>query len=194
MAPTDIGEDVAVSEFSISGQGMLANTKVQDARCEYYDLPYAKSGVDKKQFLKERTAPSRRELAAPITSQLYAVRKYSRDARDEAARMVRASKDGEIMEIASQGLALMDSLQVLWGLRSVREDEWASLVNFLQAALSKEEFERFTEEQCETVHIIIANYLAAGLVRDDEVTKARCLLRKVGLDPWKAISKPKSQP
>ena len=194
MAPTDIGEDVAVSEFSISGQGMLANTKVQDARCEYYDLPYVKSGVDKKQSLKERTAPSRREFAAPRISQFYAVRKYSRDARDEAARMVRASKDGEIMEIASQGLALMDSLQVLWGLRSVREDEWASLVNFLQAALSKEEFERFTEEQCETVHIIIANYLAAGLVRDDEVTKARCLLRKVGLDPWKAISKPKSQP
>jgi hypothetical protein len=102
--------------------------------------------------------------------------------------MLDAAKSGEMMEVASAGMALMDCLQELWKLRSVREDEWGALLNFLQTSLAKEDYEKFTFDQCQAVHTVVTNYLAGPLTGDDDVSKARLVLQVAGFDPWKAIS------
>jgi len=95
------------------------------------------------------------------------------------------------MGLASAGIGLVENLGELWRLRSVRQDDWGAMLNFVQAALSKEEFERFTLGQCQAVESILVTYLGGGLVREEDVGRVRLMLREVGLDPWKGVSAPK---
>jgi len=92
------------------------------------------------------------------------------------------------MEQAIVGSELSDELQALWNLRSVREEEWAEVLNFLQSALAQQEFERFESTHCEAVRRVVVDYLAGGVVDPEDVVRVRMILREVGLDPWKAIS------
>ena len=92
------------------------------------------------------------------------------------------------MEVAESGFALTDELAELWKLREIREEEWAAALNFLQAALGQEEFERFGTDQCTAVRAVIDNYLAAGVMDEDDVGRVRMILRRADFDPWKAIS------
>jgi len=182
------GEADGIAGFTSAGQGIMQNTNVQDARCEYYDLTHERSGVLRKPRVRERAVPTERRQVARNLAGRYAIRKYVDDARQESLRMELAARQGDVMALACAGIALMGCLQELWAMRNVREEEWRSVVNFLQAALTKEEFERLSTEQCKTVHAIIVNYLGGGLLRDEDVLKARMMLRKAGLDPWKAMS------
>ena len=194
MADPLTGEPDGISGFTSSGEGIRQNTNVQEARCEYYDLTHDRSGVLRKSRLRERAMPTQRSEAARTAADRYAVRKYVDDARQESLRMELAARQGDVMALACAGIALMGCLQELWAMRNVREEEWRSVANFLQAALTKEEFERFSVEQCKIVHTIIVNYLGGGLLGDQDVLKARMMLRKAGLDPWKAMSASQQEP
>ena len=92
------------------------------------------------------------------------------------------------MLMADAGLSLMNELQELWRVRYVREEEWAATLNFIQAALTQEEFEEFRVEQCQAIRTLVEDYLAGGAIDEEDVTRVRLILRRAGFDPWKAIS------
>lgn len=104
--------------------------------------------------------------------------------------MKEGAAQGKSVETAVCGAAILDDLHELWRLRRVREAEWGEIVNFLQAALAKEPFERFTVGTCDSVLKVVLEYLAGGAVDRDDVRSARQVLKEAGLDPWKAISSP----
>lgn len=117
-----------------------------------------------------------------------AVRRGLTNAKDVAESMAVYAEAGELMDLGVAGSRLMEFLDDLWNVRDVREDDWGDLLNILQGALSNEEFEKFTSDQCDAILIIIADHLASGVVGMDDIEDSLRLLRKSGLDPWKGIS------
>src|SRR5206468_6403607 len=164
------------------------HTKVQDSRCEAYYIPYDRSAVP-----SQRTKFNRNQAAGPhgdrgiLPSQRYAVNRLLAKAKQAATAMHEAALRAEPVQVAVSGCALFDQLRALWRLRHVREAAWKSLLNFLESAISKEEFERFTPDQCTAV-IKVVDLLAGGAVDGEEVKRARLILRRAGLDPWKGLS------
>jgi hypothetical protein len=95
---------------------------------------------------------------------------------------------GDLMELSSAGFALTAALGELWELRNEREDDWGDLLNLLQGALAKEEFEKFSGRQCAAIRMIITDHLGSGCVDIDDIERSIRLLREAGLDPWRGIS------
>ncbi len=182
------GEEFGVSEYETPGSRITQNTDVHEARCQHYDLHTEKSGVMRVSRIREAEHKTKALAEHKVLSQRYAVRHLTKEAQKESSRMLEAAQGQDAMETASAGMALSDALGSLWQRRSVRDDEWASLLSFLQAAIAKEEFEQFTVEQCQAVANVIDSFLAGPAVRDEDVTRAREILQKSGLDPWKGIS------
>ena len=58
----------------------------------------------------------------------------------------------------------------------------------LQGALAKDEFERYSLQQCTTIKEIISKHLTANEVTLGNLENSINLLREAGLDPWKGIS------
>jgi len=188
MTTSLTGEESSVSEYESPGSRISQNTDVHEARCQHYDLHIERSGVMGGPRMRA-VEPTRKPVGeSKAITQRYAVRQFVKEAQKEASRMVEAARSQDAIETASAGMALNDALDSLWQRRSVRGDEWASLLSFLQTALAKEEFERFSLEQSQAVANIIDSFLAGPAVRDADVTRAREILQKTGLDPWKAIS------
>ena len=98
------------------------------------------------------------------------------------------AKAADLIELSNAGFRLAHLLADLWELRDEREDDWSDLLNVLQAALAKEEFERFSPNQCYAIGVVISDHLAAGAVDIDDIERSIKLLREAGLDPWKGIS------
>jgi hypothetical protein len=117
-----------------------------------------------------------------------ALRRGLAKAKETAGSMEAYAMTGELMELSVAGFRLLDVLGDLWKLRDVREDDWGDLLNILQGALSNEVFEKFTADRCDAILNIIADHLASGVVGIDDIEQSIQLLRKAGLDPWKAIS------
>lgn len=188
MTTSLTGEEPGLSEYESPGYRISQNTDVHEARCQQYDLVVEKSGVISGVRIREPEPPHKTVDRIPQVTRRYTVRRLVEEAQGEASRMVAAAQSQDPMELATAGMSLSDVLDSLWQLRSVRSDEWASLLNFLQGALAREEFERFSVQQCQAVSQIIDLYLAGPAVRDEDVIQARETLQKNGLDPWKAIS------
>jgi hypothetical protein len=105
-----------------------------------------------------------------------------------AREMESSARVSDLMELSNAGFALVATLDELWDLRDEREDDWGDLLNLLQGALAKEEFEKFSIRQCAAIRMIIADHLDAGCVDMDDIERSLRLLREAGLDPWKGIS------
>lgn len=95
---------------------------------------------------------------------------------------------GDLIELSNAGFALVAVLDDLWKLRGEREADWGDLLNLLQGALAKEEFERFSIQQCTAIKDLISKHLAADEVTLDDLENSIKLLRETGLDPWRGIS------
>ena len=105
-----------------------------------------------------------------------------------AAEMAASAQTGNLLELSNAGFALGATLDELWALRGEREADWGDLLNLLQGALAKEEFERYSAPQCAAIGKIIRDHLAADQVELDDLEHSIGLLREAGLDPWKGIS------
>ncbi len=173
-----------------SGPVYVGHTKVSDARCSGYDIPREQSAVERatRQILPKGKRPPVAASSDHDREQRSAVRQHLRRAKELATQFVDTCRQGDVLELAVLGFALTDELNALWANRSVREEEWAETLNFLQSAIAREEFERFTLAQCEAVQTVIVDHLCGGLVDPEDVTRVRLMLRVCGLDPWKAIS------
>lgn len=108
-----------------------------------------------------------------------------------AKEMTEAAQHGDPMELSNAGFNLGRYLDELWGLRKHRESNWGDLVNLIQGALTREEFERFEEEQCKLIGDILAYHLRPSPVEDDDLRSSVQLLRRAKLDPWKGLSQAK---
>jgi hypothetical protein len=101
--------------------------------------------------------------------------------------MAESAGQDDPLEVARAGMALVDDLRKLWKARALREDEWATVVNFLQGVLSQKDLERLSPAQCAGIRTIVDAYLAGGAVRDSDVQIIVRMLRRVGLDPYAPI-------
>ena len=173
------------------GASFLRNTKVHEARCDAYELPYELSAVTRVSPRSSRTRKEGSRQAAPDFDERpvrYALRLHLKRARENVANLERGCQEKDHMLMADAGLSLMNELQELWRVRYVREEEWAATLNFIQAALTQEEFEEFRVEQCQAIRTLVEDYLAGGAIDEEDVTRVRLILRRAGFDPWKAIS------
>jgi hypothetical protein len=97
------------------------------------------------------------------------------------------------MAHSNAGFGLKRSLDELWTIRRDREERWADLLNLLQGALAREEFERFSAEQCLAIKEVLADHLRPWTVDDDDIRTSLRIMRRAGLDPWRPISGKKGE-
>lgn len=162
---------------------------VQDFRLSGYDLGYSNSG-------KPRNLPKltvRRQTQLTTKPDSYSVKPYAigrllNKAERLARDMELYSQNSELIDLSNSGFSLTHTLDDLWALRSEREADWGDLLNLLQGAIAKEEFERFSAQQCAAIRKTITDHLAGGYVEIDDIERSIRLLRDAGLDPWKGIS------
>jgi len=173
----------------IKKYGLLSpNVDVQEGRLSGYNIPYEKSGsISSPASIARRT---HQKITSPSRgpARRDSVRRWLIRASEEASRMESLAQSGDLMELSNTGFRLQESLNELWKFRDEREEIWRDLLNILQGALAKEEFERFSVEQCQAISSVITDHLGAGAVDDDDVERSIRVLRKAGFDPWKGIS------
>ncbi|MGH9855165.1 MAG: hypothetical protein ACREBD_35480 [Blastocatellia bacterium] len=182
------GETSAATIAKGYGQRFSKADDVQEGRLEGYGLTYGKSGVlDPPRYTVRRqtqhTAPSKFNPARRDT-----VRRGLALAERLALEMESCAQVGDLMELSNVGFALAAALGELWELRDEREDDWGDLLNLLQGALAKEEFEEFSVQQCAAIRMIVADHLNSGYVDIDDIERSLRLLRTADFDPWKGIS------
>lgn len=169
-------------------QVLAKHVSVQDSRCSSYDIAGQKSGTERAAISELRQRPEKPIQVAAGPARADAVRRGLARAEQEARRMEAAAADDRPVDLSNAGFGLQEQLQILWEFREQREDDWGDLLNILQGALSQEEFERFSLEQCRNVRIIVTDNLAAGSVGLQEIERSLALLTQAGLHPWKPLS------
>jgi len=186
--------DQGKTDATVLGKGekFSAISDVQEARLTGYGSLDQQSGIDR----QDRTTTARNEVhveshghqrsATPASH--YALSRALDAAEYHTRKMIKACAEENLIELSNEGFALQDTLAVLWELRSIRGDDWADLLNIVQGALQKEEFERFSADHCSAINEIVVNHLRPGAANDDDIERSIGLLRRVGLDPWKGIS------
>ena len=182
-----------------SGQGcqrllrksqFLANTDVQEARCESYDLAYDKSGERIKRYVRNKTGFGGNGNATAMEGQAarYDVAVRLKRSSLDAARLEEAAAEEDFMELTNAITALSERLNELWKVRQLREEYWGQAINFLQIAMNSVQSELLTLEQCKAIRIVIDQQLSAGILDGDDVKSCLAILQKAELDPWAAIS------
>ena len=167
----------------------FSNTHVQDARSEHYELPYVESGGQINTLRRgDKPGETQTHTSTQSASARYNIRRWASHAKDTAITLQNAARDEDFMEATSAGVELTDTLSQLWRLRDGREEEFAEIVNMLQLALAKIDFESITVEQCGHLVEIVEKCLLSGLVDETEVRLTRTLLRDAGLNPWRGLS------
>ncbi len=161
---------------------------LQEDRLAGFGLISDKSGALDSQRYKFRpqqlrTTPTRFNPARRDT-----IRRGLAAAERLACDMESSARVSDLMELSNAGFALTAKLDELWDLRDEREDDWGDLLNLLQGALAKEEFEKFSVQRCTAIRMIIADHLDSGCVDIDDIERSIRLLREADLDPWKGIS------
>jgi hypothetical protein len=137
--------------------------------------------------------PSRRAGAGilPASAEIAsrdAIRRGVQRAIGCAGEMAEAARTGDPIGLSISGFELARVLQELWSLRDRREENWGDLLNILQGALAREEFETFAEDRCKLIGQVLADHLRPWKVEDEDLRSAIRLLRLAGLDPWKGLS------
>ena len=153
------------SPFSGGGtSGIIANTDVQEARCQNYDIRYNKSGAP------VRKAPRRNDLfgdagahsSTGSASARYNIRQWAQKARAAVSRLEAAARDGDFMEATTTGGMLTDAVNQLWKLRGYRESEFSEIINMLELALAKVDFETLSPEQLSAIGKLLDECVLAG--------------------------------
>lgn len=136
--------------------------------------------------LRPKHSPPRQQTDKQAA--MYALRVHIKRAGDAARRLTEAASEADVIALNSAGSDLEMELQKLWEHRAAREEEWSEILNFLQIALKKEQFETFDTETCKVVEAVVGDFLSGRLVDEEDVGRVKLTLQSVGLDPWKALS------
>ncbi len=137
---------------------------------------------------RQSKGPAHPRTQSSPQSLRYAISIKLGEAIGAAQGMEESAKDSDPIELSISGFKLKTALQELWELRTQRESDWQDLIAMLQAAINKEQFERFGVEQCKTVRVILENHLSNNPVDLSDLESSLRLLRKAALDPWKGVS------
>ena len=169
---------------------ITSNTNLQEARSKYYEVPYDKSGAPAKDFSRQANddGNSGRTMSPRSASYRYSIRQWATAAKKAADRLAEAVEEDDFMEATGSGVELTNQLRELWRLRDSRESEFAEIINMLEIALAKVQFETLSSSQCRFLCQLIDQYVVAGMVDETDVRDARSLLRQAGLDPWRGLS------
>lgn len=167
--------------------GLLPQLDVQIVS-SMYESTGSSSGMQVRERDKPLSPSMPKEELAPRPAKRDALRRRMKHAERVASRLVEFQRANDLMALSNAGFELERTLDDLWALRSECDEDWADLLNVLQGSLKKLEFEKMSQEQCAAVQAIVSGPLGDRSVDDTGLEDAVLLLRKVGLDPWKAIS------
>jgi hypothetical protein len=176
------------------GEHVSNNTAARDDRFSPYRSTSQGSGSTEvaalipKPVPQTRGGPSPREKPASNPARRDAIRRGVQKALREAEAMLAAVGESELTRLSNTAFELRDTLQDLWAMRDVREDDWIDLLNHLQIALELDEYESLTAPQCKAVRDVIADHLSVHTADTDDVDGSVRLLRRAGLDPFGSYS------
>ncbi len=187
MSDTVTGEVPQPNLFS--APGIIKNTSMTEGRCQAYDRPYAQSAKEVAIGTVPQQIPHKGIANSTLlVSQRSALTAYLQKAVECVENIVSAMNEHDAMGIAIAGNGLIEFLNELWRLRTIREREWQKVLNFLQSTLSKVVFEELTSEQCQGIRTTVIDFLAAGALTKHRTAIAIRTMRESGLDIWKGIS------
>lgn len=188
MTHAGTGDAVHSDALIYDAPAFVPNTDVQGDRCGGYGVIHEKSGGPALAV----GVPSRKRglapAARPTAAQLYSLAASVAQAKRDARRMAESAGQDDPVEVARAGMALFDDLRNLWKARTLREDEWATVVTFLQGVLHRNHFERLSATQCAAIRAIVDAYVAGGGVRDSDIQNVTRMLRRVRLDPYEPLA------
>jgi len=187
MTHAGTGDAMQSEAVGYHAPAFVPNTDVQPDRCAGYRLIHDKSGGHGPTVGTTSRKGGPAPAAAPTPAQRYELAACMAQTKRDARRMAESAGQDDPLEVARAGMALVDDLRTLWKARALREDEWPTVVNFLQGVLSQKDLERLTKTQCAGIRTIVHAYLAGGAVRDSDVQLVVRMLRRVGLDPYAPI-------
>ena len=189
MGYPTISGDVSTPTISkASGSYYSKTVTMQEIDLEGYALANSRNGQ-----MSITRRPAGRQIPpnsrpASNTSKSSRIALLLNKAKRLAFEMESYARSGELIDLSNCGFSLTSTLEDLWALRDSRESDWKDLLNLLQGALAKEEFERYSLQQCIAVQKVITEHLADGYIEIDDLERSVRLLRDAGLDPWKGIS------
>jgi hypothetical protein len=142
-------------------------------------------------FAEPRFEPSTPRLPKPPSNatpaQRYALNTHLGEALEHARNMEAAAVDADVLTLASEGVLLTTKLSLIWRLRHLREDDWRSIINFVQGVIAKVEFEHFNQKQCATLVRILERHIHPD-ANDEDVRSTVMLLERAGFNAWRGIS------
>ena len=157
---------------------------------EYFSASQTGTSDERQPDLRPASKIAAQQRRLDVTpAQRYAIKHYLADALAHALNMEEAASADDKMRLATEGVGLVNNLSDLWRLRRLRDDEWAEIINFLQAVLAKIEFEVLTHEQCTSLRLIIEGHLRPD-ANDDDVEATIGLLERAGFNAWRGITEP----
>jgi hypothetical protein len=177
------------SQPIVPGGGLVTNTASVGQESELYVSPYAATAERVEGIRKSRSQATIKKVASqqfPIAD-LRLLRVLLERASECVARLSAAAEDDQ-MERGIAGHELLEFLEELWLLRSLRGREWQRLVSLLQSALFRTSFERFTPQQCRCVGLLVNDYLTDSALTKDKMSRAMRILREAQINPWDALS------
>jgi hypothetical protein len=193
--PVDIGTGASGGVKLLPYGEHVSNTSgARDDRLTPYRPTFQGSGsAEVTAPVRQRAAPTRGGASPPgrpasNPARRDAVRRGVQKALREAEAMLAAAGEGELTRLSNKAFELRDTLQDLWALRDEREDDWGDLLNLLQIALEKDEYEGLTAIQCKAVKDVIADHLSVHTADIDDIDSSARLLRRAGLDPFGSSS------
>ena len=193
---TDLTEASGPTKAS-AGRRFSKNTRILEGNCSGYETSYyGRTSADTEASTEEwHRTPSHRPVVKkpqPAVAR-YELMQLQERASRFAHELQSAVNENELRDASVHGIELKETLQELWSYRKQRNDDWATIVNFLQAALSHQLPESLKPAQCTTFCTIIDTCLSAS-TGDYEVERSIQILRSGGFDPWKSVSAPTFSP
>jgi hypothetical protein len=173
----------SASSISYSSSAIVHSTRSVDNRSA---LPIHQAVPGRRTERRSSKASPRTATQDPPIGD--AIRRKILQATNIVNDMLDASRTGDGMELSNLGFELSRCLDELWQFRNHRESNWGDLINLLQVALVKEEFEIYTEQRCSCLQEILQYHLKPNPVEDDDLRMTVRLLRRAEIDPWKGLS------
>jgi hypothetical protein len=125
-----------------------------------------------------------RPLRDPATT--YAINRYLEAGLESISDLAGLLSAGEFMDAALVGYEIEELLASLWGLRDRREEDFGDVINLLQGALRKEDYEAWDTGRCDCLTFIFSR-LGDPVTSDHKISMVTRMV-KSGIDPLKGIS------
>ena len=170
-----------------NNRNYIKNTHMQDDKCQGYDLFFPKSGST---IMEKNIVASQQNINdyRPEPRDRYHLLQILKKTEENINLMIEGIEENDPLVVASNGIDFLDNLEKLWKLRKIRNENWATLLNFLQSALSSIHLENLTKNQIVSIKKIFTDSLFSGGTKKSDIEKALMMLEDVNLDPWMGIS------